>query len=406
MYKETFEIFRDVVLSNRVQFLSDIENIKSYKDIDFNFRDTVFVNFDYDKMINKIKSLLDTYNIYEYKDEFNISYIFLKTNIDNIHQYHVIGPYIYENITQNNFHNILLANKLPENKKLDLDAYYNRIPLIKSYMSWRETLNVFFKRFYGDDIHINDINYYSFNVFENTTDSYIVSPETSTVFETVMKRYETEENMLNAIEKGDTNKALYYHNMFRNHKLTSRAELPIRNQKNVALAVNTAIRKTVQRASIHPFHIDQISTKVAIEVENAQSKYEIDVVFKSMIRKYCILVSTLSRGKYSQTIKICLDYIDFNYYDDISLEFFANYCTVSKGYLSTLFKKEVGTNITDYINSVRIKHAVLLLNTTDLSVSVVAQKCGYSDGNYFTRRFKKIHNISPKEYRKLTKTHI
>ncbi len=60
---------------------------------------------------------------------------------------------------------------------------------------------------------------------------------------------------------------------------------------------------------------------------------------------------------------------------------FSNYRSVSKGYLSTLFKKELGTNISDYINSVRIKHAVLSLNTTDLSVIVITQKCGYSGGN-------------------------
>ena len=82
-----------------------------------------------------------------------------------------------------------------------------------------------------------------------------------------------------------------------------------------------------------------------------------------------------------------------------------NHCHVTKSYLSTLFKKETDTNITDYIHSVRIRHALVLLNSTALPIHAIATSCGYSDINYFIKIFKRLNGNSPKQYRsQMTKT--
>ena len=80
--------------------------------------------------------------------------------------------------------------------------------------------------------------------------------------------------------------------------------------------------------------------------------------------------------------------------------------SVNKNYLSSRFHKEVGITITDYINQVRIQRAANLLRSSSLSVQQVAEQCGFADGNYFTRIFKKINGMSPNEYRKLMKSPI
>ena len=74
-------------------------------------------------------------------------------------------------------------------------------------------------------------------------------------------------------------------------------------------------------------------------------------------------------------------------------------CSVSESYLSSLFKKETGTTITDYINSTRIRQALILLNTSSLPIGEVASRCGFLDSNYFSRIFKKQLGLSPREYR-------
>ena len=84
---------------------------------------------------------------------------------------------------------------------------------------------------------------------------------------------------------------------------------------------------------------------------------------------------------------------------DLSLKVQAKELNVNPSYLSTLFKKETGQTLTEFVNRKRIEHAILLLNSTDMQIQVVAQYCGIPDVNYFTKTFKKIVGKTPKEYR-------
>jgi YesN/AraC family two-component response regulator len=72
---------------------------------------------------------------------------------------------------------------------------------------------------------------------------------------------------------------------------------------------------------------------------------------------------------------------------------------ISSGYLSTLFKKEVGQTLTDYVNSRRVEQAASMLRTGTLQVQTVAQYCGIPDVNYFSKLFKRYTGVSPKEFR-------
>ena len=72
---------------------------------------------------------------------------------------------------------------------------------------------------------------------------------------------------------------------------------------------------------------------------------------------------------------------------------------VNASYLSTLFKKETGKTLTEYVNGKRIEYAIFLLNSTQLQIQAIAQYCGISDVNYFTRLFKTAVGKTPKEYR-------
>lgn len=90
---------------------------------------------------------------------------------------------------------------------------------------------------------------------------------------------------------------------------------------------------------------------------------------------------------------------DFHYSTDMSLSSLASMCSVSSSYLSSLFKKEAGMTITDYIHYTRIRQSLTMLNASSLSVSEIAALCGFSDANYFTRTFKKLQGKTPKAYR-------
>ncbi|MBU7591211.1 response regulator transcription factor [Metabacillus halosaccharovorans] len=78
----------------------------------------------------------------------------------------------------------------------------------------------------------------------------------------------------------------------------------------------------------------------------------------------------------------------------------ANHVYLNPDYLTRVFKKQTGLSISDYMQQQRLEYAKKLLEETDLPVSEVALKAGYSNFSYFSTLFKKTENISPVEYRK------
>ena len=98
-----------------------------------------------------------------------------------------------------------------------------------------------------------------------------------------------------------------------------------------------------------------------------------------------------------------INYINLNFAGDLSLKLLADEFSISKNYLSKLFKTETGIGINDYINLVRIKNAEHILMFTNNTVLEVATTCGFHDSNYFSTVFKKINGLSPLQYRKSEK---
>ncbi len=68
--------------------------------------------------------------------------------------------------------------------------------------------------------------------------------------------------------------------------------------------------------------------------------------------------------------------------------------------LLRLFRAAAGTTPIDYLNQIRLRHAAALLTHSSSSITEVARECGFSDSNYFTRKFTAQYNMTPREYRR------
>ena len=67
--------------------------------------------------------------------------------------------------------------------------------------------------------------------------------------------------------------------------------------------------------------------------------------------------------------------------------------------LLPVFRKVTGFSPIDYLLHVRLSKAAELLLKSEMSISEIAQECGFTDSNYFSRQFKKRYNLSPRDYR-------
>lgn len=102
-------------------------------------------------------------------------------------------------------------------------------------------------------------------------------------------------------------------------------------------------------------------------------------------------------------VRKSIQYMKEHVEEDLSREDVAAYVNLNPAYLSRLFKKETGQNLIDYLIGTKMERARLLLDTTGMTVSAIAQQVGYCNFSHFTKMFKKQYGVNPQEYRNVTK---
>lgn len=95
-------------------------------------------------------------------------------------------------------------------------------------------------------------------------------------------------------------------------------------------------------------------------------------------------------------------YLKDHYREAIALSDIADYMGLSESYVSRLFNKETGMNISTYINQLRIAKAKELLKNTNMKIYEISEAVGYSSATVFHITFKKMTDMTPAEYRKLS----
>ena len=101
----------------------------------------------------------------------------------------------------------------------------------------------------------------------------------------------------------------------------------------------------------------------------------------------------------NQLVKRAKEYIAEHYMENITLSDTAESLGKTGGYRSTLVQKSLQCGFIDYLNRVRIERACCYLEQNYFKTYEIAYKVGFRDEKYFSKVFKKVMGMSPKEYR-------
>lgn len=99
-------------------------------------------------------------------------------------------------------------------------------------------------------------------------------------------------------------------------------------------------------------------------------------------------------------VRAMRQYIFDNLSGDLTLEKIAGHVHLAPQYICTLFKKETGMTIMQFILKTRIDHAKTGIVATNDPISKIAESCGFDDYCYFSHVFKKMTGMSARQYRK------
>lgn len=141
------------------------------------------------------------------------------------------------------------------------------------------------------------------------------------------------------------------------------------------------------------------SEKCIEQINEISSMEEFNVWLVGIMNRFINSTFNFAAIKHADIIYKTIEYIRNNYYKKMSLDDIANHVYMSKAYLSSVFKQETGSNISAYINKIRVEKSKFLLLDDKLGLAEVAILCGFENQSYFTKVFKSITGCSPKKYR-------
>lgn len=95
-------------------------------------------------------------------------------------------------------------------------------------------------------------------------------------------------------------------------------------------------------------------------------------------------------------------FIRMNYMSPITVNDIVRFVGLERSYFSKIFHRYTGTTAQNYLRTVRVGQAKLLLERTTYSIKEITSFVGFQDESYFSRVFKELEGVSPQTYRALS----
>lgn len=142
--------------------------------------------------------------------------------------------------------------------------------------------------------------------------------------------------------------------------------------------------------------LEPVDAKIKNQLLNARNLKEVEDIVAQTIDP--VIHFANETAVFSAPIIKAIDYMEKHYNEKFTLGDIAEQVAFSPEYFSRIFSKETGVNYITWLNNIRMKNAVRLLETTDLKVYEIAEQVGFASLSYFSTAFKKKFGKNPYEY--------
>jgi AraC-like DNA-binding protein len=134
-------------------------------------------------------------------------------------------------------------------------------------------------------------------------------------------------------------------------------------------------------------------------IQEVQNIEELTDVLHMTVENMAEQIFSFRGIRHAAALRKAERFIYENYSKKISLKAIASASGLSAPYFSTIFKEEMGENLSMYLNRLRVEKACHLLTEGSMSLSEIAGSCGFEDQSWFSKIFKNFTGISPGKYR-------
>lgn len=421
MEKAVFDFIQELFTSDGIPYRCVALPCQDWEWFDLGLRDRILGIEDLAQKLNQSFEAVKEDTLYYYTDFFHCSYTILRLPEeaapylapeqcgsapspepgDPARHLLVIGPVLFEALQGKRFETLFHELKMPPRLMEPMRSHYQNIPLIPSPPHFENMMTVIANFIYGHTSY--QIVFGTEGDLENLRLHYggisRVPEQPFLNLQYIENRYEAENTMIAAVSRGNEAQAMEGMRRLVKSGMPPRLENSLRDKKDLTITLNTLMRKSAEMAGVHPVHIDSFSNQSIQQIEQLGSIEQCLDFQRKLVLGYCRLVKSYSLAGYSFPVQKAITYITTDLSADLGLKALAGRLNVTPSYLSTLFRKEMGLTLTDYVNQQRVAHAQHLLLNTNLPIKSIAQQCGIADLNYFVRIFKRTAGVTPKVYR-------
>ncbi|MCL2719949.1 MAG: helix-turn-helix domain-containing protein [Treponema sp.] len=135
------------------------------------------------------------------------------------------------------------------------------------------------------------------------------------------------------------------------------------------------------------------------KIEDSSSLEEVIEFFSGITERMSGMIFSFHGVRHYSALRKAERYIWSHYTRKLSLKEIATASGLSAPYFSTVFKEEMGENLSNYLNRLRVEKAASLLVTTSLPISEIAVTCGFEDQSWFSKIFRNNTGFTPGKYR-------
>lgn len=402
---DPLDTLRDMLQLFHVRLHLFREPYENLAEIDFHLREDLFEDYDYLPLIKTILASLQPGQTQTYRDifgNFYVAFSLFTEDMPSPYEFALIGPFKYHSLDTQALDALLAKYNIPHARRADLVLGLSRVPVIQNRELWVNMEVYLISRLICKDRQLD---------YRTPIDMPLALPELTALIShdnkgsdayqanTLAGGYHLEEELLNAVKRGNVDQSTRIALKFVNFQIAYHSQFGL-PEYYAFIELNALLRRAAIESGVHVLRLDETFVHYNRFIcQKEREKETIQLTCTDMAADYCKLIKRYSRKNFSTLVRKCLDYMDFHFQETVSLHTLAQMFNVSNGHLSTLFHKEVGIPLTDYLNQNRVQYAKTLLETSELSMQEISSVCGFSDASYFTRIFKKYTGKSPKQYR-------
>ncbi|MFS8650410.1 MAG: AraC family transcriptional regulator [Caldibacillus sp.] len=215
--------------------------------------------------------------------------------------------------------------------------------------------------------------------------------------------YQLEQKLLTAIRMRNEKEAISALKQINKMKRAKLASDPLRSLKNSIIVSCALFTRAVIEGGMHPETAFNLSDVLIQEIERLDTREKLEKFEYNMVYTFIRTLEEEQLPKHSPIIQNAISYIHEHILHELSLEKIASDLNINPSYLSTLFKKETGTTLVEYINRKKIEESKYFLLHSELSISSIASLFRFCNQSYYTSLFKKFTGLTPAKYREMKK---